>query len=70
MIALILGLIATLLGILFLGGIFFNWWIDFLDVLANCFPPALILGGIIAIVAGISNIKKKITEKKAVKEKK
>jgi hypothetical protein len=67
MIALILGLIAAAVGIfLFAGGP--TWGPEFLTVLKGCIPPALIVGGIVAVVAGISSIKDKIAEKKAAKE--
>ncbi len=69
MVALILGIIAALVGIfLFAGGP--TWGPEFLVVLKGFIPPALILGGIVAIVAGVSSIKDKIAEKKAAKEKK
>ncbi len=72
MVALILGVIAALVGIFFFTGILFGitWGVPFLTVLKGFIPPVLILGGIIAIVAGVSSIKDKMAEKKTAKEKK
>ncbi len=72
MVALILGVIAALVGIFFFTGTLFGitWGAPFLTVLKGFIPPVLVLGGIIAIVAGISSIKDKMAEKKTVKEKK
>ena len=72
MVALILGVIAALVGIFFFTGTCFGirWGIPFLTVLKGFIPPALILGGIIAVVAGISSIKDKMAEKKSAKEEK
>lgn len=71
MVALILGVIAALIGIFFFTGTLFGitWGVPFLTVLKGFIPPLLIIGGIIAIVAGISSIKDKMAEKKTAKEK-
>ncbi|MBA7712514.1 hypothetical protein ES703_121491 [subsurface metagenome] len=72
MVALILGIIAALMGIFFFTGTLFGiaWGAPFLTVLKGFIPPALILGGIIAIGVGISGVKGKMAEKKVAKEKK
>jgi len=63
--ALIGGIIAALLGVWGLVG----WWAMFLKGLKAAVPVMLLVGGIIAIAAGISDIKDRLEEKKE-KEKK
>ena len=68
MLSIIGGLIAGIVGILLWIGTIASWFSDFAVILRGCIPPALILGGIIAVIAGFSSIKDKIAEKKASKE--
>ena len=58
--ALIGGIIAALLGVWGLVG----WWDMFLKGLKAAVPVMLLVGGIIAIAAGISDIKDRLEEKK------
>lgn len=58
--ALIGGIIAVVLGILGLV----KWGSSFVEVFKGSVPFLLLVGGIIAIAAGISDIKDKIEEKK------
>lgn len=58
--ALIGGIVAVILGIWGLA----VWWAYFLKALMAAVPFLLLVGGIIAIAAGISDIKDKIEEKK------
>ncbi|MCX8082265.1 MAG: hypothetical protein N3D17_02545 [bacterium] len=64
--ALIGGIIAVVLGILGLAA----WWGYFVKALMASVPFLLLIGGVIAIAAGISDIKDKIEEKKEKKEEK
>ncbi|MCX5666868.1 MAG: hypothetical protein NTY34_00925 [Candidatus Omnitrophica bacterium] len=56
----VIGIIAVLLGLKGLCG----WWGDFVTVLKGCLPAILILGGAIAVIAGISEIKDEISSKR------
>lgn len=47
------GIIAMLIGA---WGIM-NWWWSFTELLKGCVPPVLVLGGLAALFAGISEIK-------------
>ena len=47
------GIIAILIGV---RGII-TWWWNFAELLKGCVPPVLILGGLAAFFAGISEIK-------------
>ncbi|RKY30267.1 MAG: hypothetical protein DRP67_04855 [Candidatus Omnitrophota bacterium] len=58
--ALIGGIIAVVLGIIGLG----KWWTLFVKGLKAAVPFLLLVGGIIAIAAGISDIKDRLEEKK------
>ena len=49
-IGIVTGVIAVILGIKGLTG----WWIDFVVVLKGCLPAIFILGGAIAVIAGVS----------------
>ena len=49
----VVGAVVTFLGILGLV----NWWYDFLMVLKGSIPVMLIFGGIIAVIAGISEMR-------------
>ena len=50
----IVGLVGIILG---LWGIAFNWY-QFLDLLWVLVPMAVLLGGIVSLLAGISNFSK------------
>ncbi|OGD24602.1 MAG: hypothetical protein A2Y56_10940 [Candidatus Aminicenantes bacterium RBG_13_63_10] len=59
------------------GGVFLliRWWAAFKIVVLGVLPPALIFGGLIAVIAGISSIKdaartKKLEEEAKEEEKK
>jgi len=58
--ALIGGIIAVVLGIIGLG----RWWPLFVKALKAAVPFLLLVGGIIAIAAGISDIKDRLEEKR------
>ncbi|MDD3726486.1 MAG: hypothetical protein PHI44_04760 [Candidatus Ratteibacteria bacterium] len=62
--ALIGGIIAVILGVWGLA----VWWHLFVKALAAAVPFLLLIGGVIAIAAGISDIKDKMEEKKEKKE--
>ena len=54
------GLISILMGI---WGIK-TWWWSFAELLKGCIPPVLVLGGLAAFFAGISEIKDSTQAKK------
>ena len=56
----IIGAIVALLGLLGL----INWWGDFILILKGSIPVMLIFGGIIAVIAGLSEIKDEAASKK------
>ncbi len=58
--ALIGGIIAVILGVIGIIG----WWTYFMDLLKGGIPLLLVLGGAIAIAAGLSDIKDKMEEKR------
>ena len=60
----ILGLAAIVLGVLGL----IKWWTSFLGALKASVPAILIFGGLIAVFAGISEIKDAIASKKEEKK--
>ena len=60
----IIGAIIVLLGI---KGIW-CWWGDFLTVLKGSLPAMFILGGAIAVIAGISEIRDEASSKKQEKK--
>ncbi len=64
--ALIGGIVAVILGIIGLA----RWFPLFLKALAAAVPFLLLVGGIIAIAAGISDLKDKMEEQKEKKEEK
>lgn len=70
MVALIVGIVVVLAGVIGLGW----WWDLFVKGLKASVPIMLVLGGIIAIAAGISDIRDRMEEKrekeKEAKEKK
>lgn len=54
------GVISILLGIWGIVG----WWWNFVDLLKGSVPPILVLGGLAAVFAGVSEIKDSIAAKK------
>jgi len=64
--ALIGGIVAVILGIWGLAA----WWPYFVKALMASVPFLLLVGGVIAVAAGISDIKDKMEEKKEKKEEK
>lgn len=62
-ISIIIGAIVALLGLWGLAG----WWCDFLTVLKGTMPAMLIFGGVIAVIAGLSELKDAEVAKKAQK---
>lgn len=58
------GAIAIVLGLLGL----INWWGDFVTILKGGIPILLLLGGIISLVAGISEMKETSKTKKEEKK--
>lgn len=58
--ALVGGVVAVVLGIIGLV----NWWSYFLKGLMAAVPILLVLGGIIAVSSGVSDIKDRIAEKR------
>ncbi|MCM8765749.1 MAG: hypothetical protein NC920_02740 [Candidatus Omnitrophica bacterium] len=60
------GLVSIILGILFLTPNW--WWRDFLTVLKGGLPPMLIFGGLIALIAGIGEVKDAIARAREKKE--
>jgi len=62
--ALIGGIVAVILGIWGLA----EWWQYFIKAVMAAVPFLLLVGGVIAIAAGISDIKDKMEEKKESKK--
>jgi len=60
----VVGAIVILLGLQGLCG----WWADFLTVLKGSLPVIFILGGAIAVIAGISEIKDELSSKRDIKK--
>jgi small neutral amino acid transporter SnatA (MarC family) len=56
----VIGGLVALLGLLGL----IRWWSAFLVVLKGSVPAMLIFGGVIAVIAGISEIKDELAAKK------
>ena len=59
-----LGIVAALGGVLLLV----KWWEDFTFILRGIAPVFLIFGGVLALAAGISELKDTIESKKAEKK--
>jgi|YNPNPStandDraft_1061719.scaffolds.fasta_scaffold99466_2 hypothetical protein len=66
MIALIIGIIVVVLGVV---GIV-QWFSDFVSVLKGAVPPMFVCGGLLAIIAGITSIKDAAEAKKLEEERK
>ena len=60
----IVGGVVALLGVFGLIG----WWGDFVIVVRGSLPAMLIFGGVIAVIAGISEIKDELASKKEEKK--
>jgi hypothetical protein len=60
----IIGVVITLLGVLGLAG----WWNDFITILKGSLPVILIFSGIIAVIAGASELQEKLGAKKEEKK--
>ena len=58
--SLTIGIIAAFIGLVLL----ISWWYEFLFVVRAILPILLILGGVIAVLAGISELKDVIKSKK------
>jgi hypothetical protein len=58
--SLLIGSIATLIGLI----LFIVWWYEILFVLRAVVPLMLVFGGIIAVIAGFSEIKDTLKSKK------
>ncbi|MCX5666538.1 MAG: hypothetical protein NT036_05855 [Candidatus Omnitrophica bacterium] len=56
----VIGIIALFLGLKGLCG----WWGDFITVLRGSLPVIFILGGAIAVIAGLSEIKDETSSKR------
>jgi hypothetical protein len=62
--AIIVGLIAMAGGVVLV----IVWWPYFYKLIFGCIPPLLFLGGLIALIAGISSIKDAMRTKKLEEE--
>lgn len=60
MMTVVIALVVTLLGV---AGVI-GWWGDFMVVIKGSIPAFLVLGGAIAVVAGVSELKDKAAAKK------
>ncbi len=54
------GIAAIILGVLGL----IKWWLLFLKALAALVPFILLVGGVLAVIIGISSVKERIEEKR------
>ena len=54
------GIISIVIGI---WGIM-SWWWSFTELLKGCVPPVLVLGGLAALFAGLSEVKDSMKGKK------
>jgi uncharacterized membrane protein HdeD (DUF308 family) len=68
MVALIVGIIVLIFGIIAILPMGLNWWHDVLLFLRGCVPVIAILIGLLAIVIGIADIKDQIEAKKEEQE--
>ena len=59
-IGIITGAVVTFAGLLLL----ISWWYEFLFLLRGAVPPVLILGGSVALLAGMSELKDVMKSKK------
>ncbi|MCK4852213.1 MAG: hypothetical protein KAS86_03775 [Candidatus Omnitrophica bacterium] len=63
--SLLIGAVATVIGLILLV----VWWYELLIVLRGVVPAILILGGVIAVVAGMSELKDVLKSKEKKEEK-
>lgn len=59
-ISLLMGAVVTVLGFILL----IKWWDPFLNLVLGLLPVALVLTGIVALLAGFSELKDALAEKK------
>lgn len=64
MVALIVGIVLFVLGVL---GLIF-WWAPFVGVLKGSLPPVFVLSGLAALALGISQLRDKMAAKKEEEE--
>ena len=57
--SLLIGAIVVIVGLI----LFVAWWYEFLFVLRGVIPGMLILGGIVAVIAGLSELKDTLKNK-------
>ncbi|MFH1593548.1 MAG: hypothetical protein ABID09_02495 [Candidatus Omnitrophota bacterium] len=55
-----IGAVVTFVGLILLIG----WWYEFLFLLRGAIPAVLILGGIVALLAGMSELRDTLKNKK------
>ena len=65
-ISVILGAVAALIGIILL----LKWWDSFIMGVKAAMPVILIFGGTVSLIAGLSELKDELQEKKEKEEKK
>jgi len=70
MLALIVGIIVVVVGVMLIGGPIKCWWPYIWTVIRGLVPLCLIGGGLLAVIAGITTIKDSIEAKKLEEEKK
>ena len=51
--SLLIGAVVAIIGLILL----IAWWYEFLFILRGCIPVLLLLGGAVAVVAGLSELK-------------
>ncbi|MFQ5952751.1 MAG: hypothetical protein ACE5JK_05025 [Candidatus Omnitrophota bacterium] len=51
--SLLIGAVVAIVGLILL----IAWWYEFLFLLRGCIPVTLILGGVIAVIAGLGELK-------------
>ncbi|MGD2279452.1 MAG: hypothetical protein PVH45_05105 [Candidatus Omnitrophota bacterium] len=51
--SLLIGAVVAIIGLILL----IAWWYEFLFLLRGCIPAMLILGGVVAVIAGLSELK-------------
>jgi hypothetical protein len=62
--SIIIGALVALLGLVLLGA----WWTDFVIVIRGLIPVMLIFSGVIAAIAGVSELKDELTSGKEKKK--
>jgi len=51
--SLLIGVVVAILGLILL----IAWWYEFMFLVRGCIPIMLIFGGVIAVIAGLSELK-------------